>query len=197
MAKKYDARDVLSDFFEGQDVLRIMEIRDQFDYTYVPDEHGAVLRTVRKKHPEFDVVNTAHEIGHFVMAPLERLKKIDYGYKNMNGPWKTGAWLLEFDVIARQAIIMREKNRHVALNNYLGDITTFVANRGKTYILSVPGLRDEIDVAWEGKKYSVLRDHVRAQIEERVMKIEGGYREIVNEFHQKCTMLTEKVSNAG
>lgn len=197
MKKKLAIEDVLSDFFGNQDVVRVAGIYSGIEHAYAPARKGALLQTVREHYPKYDLMSTAHEIGHFVTAPITRLDKINYGYKRIIGEWTVGAINLELDVIARQKIIMDKKDINLLEDDYFGDLTALVENRGKTYILSVPGLREKIDLAGERRNFEVLKDHLRGEVEKRAKYVQNGYEGIVEEFHIRCKILAAGINAAA
>jgi hypothetical protein len=189
---------VLSDFFQTQNVVRLVE-GNQSGRTYVPLADGVEIRALEDeaRPTSHDVRLAAHEIGHFVTAKIDRLGMSDYGYLDVNGTWTLGMWNAEFEVIARQVCILRHLRRHHQISVLIDDLPTFLTRSGTRYIESRPDLKKRLATALEGHRHAIRREHIRDEIERRVEVIPGGFAGIVEEFHRRCDILAQTLAVAA
>lgn len=194
---KTHAGGVLSDFFANQDfvVLAGATSDTRFDPTYVPTGDRIELRVLAPRcSTSNEVVNTAHEIAHFVTVCESRLGLQDYGYKISLSDWSAAAWLTELDVIARQVVILRYLRRHKAAREYLDNLSSFLRKSGAAYLETVTGMGDVLSLGTSIEDAALqirrLHDHVDEAIDTRIDALSGGYAGIVDEFHRRIATLS-------
>lgn len=185
----------LYDFFGSQDVLRLFP--DNLEAVYVPDAYGARLHVYRERRSVGQiVVSLAHELGHFVTVPENRLGLIDYGFANSTEEWPARHWEAELDAVAHQLVILRTQRRHRAATGYISTLALFVRQRGRAWIATQPGLGEAMQACEPGRDCQPIVRVLHDVLEKRIVAA-GSYTSLLDEFHRRIALLAARPILAG